>query len=224
MSEEITFTHVKRVGVELEGGWGRRVFLKEDIHEDISVPACEGHYGEIASSPLLPEEVEPWVLKHYPLEIPQPTGTKSCGLHVHLSFYTVEDYCKVLSPTFYRHYLGKILEWGHEVDDDRDRNLFLNRLHGRNRFARRLYVPTKQVGERKKDSGQGAERRTLINYCYGLHGTVEVRLFPMFAAATVSASAVERTMEIFESFLKEREGRGERKVLRKLSVGEALGK
>lgn len=228
MSEE-TYPFIYGVGVELEGGWRNRVFLDAEIHDDISVPPPEGygpgqHFGEIASEPLLPEKAEAWMVKHYPLDIPPPADGKSCGLHFHISTHSDGDYNKLLSQTFYDSYLKHInLKVLDGMDPGTVDYIYLSmRLMGQNRFARRLYAPSRQVWCKEKDSGRDAERRTLINYCHGLHGTVEFRLFPMFTEQRNAVLALRETLGMVNRFLAERVGKHDRGSVRKAWVGDLL--
>lgn len=228
LATKTAYPNINKVGVELEGGWRNRVFLDADIHEDISLPVPEGygplwHFGEIASPPLPPSEAVPWMLKHYPLDIPAPVDGKSCGLHFHLSVRGDGEYNKLLSQTFYDTYLqamGAVLKQMDQASVDTV--LFHQRLSGMNRFARRLYAPSRQVWCQEKDSGRDAERRTLINYCHGLHGTVEFRLFPMFRDPKCSVMVLEATMGLVDAFLEARKGKHDRRVVRKAWVGDLV--
>ncbi len=224
------YPFLNKVGVEMEGGWRNRVFSDVDIHEDISVPQPEGyagepywHFGEVASPPLPPAEAGAWLLKHYPLDIPEPRDGKSCGMHFHLSTHSEGDYNKLLSKTFYDYFLKGITNLSiHCPIGLEDALAFQERLAGRNRFARRLYAPSRQVWCEEKDSGRDAERRTLINYCHGLHGTLEFRLFPMFTSPKVCVEALKLTMSLTNSFLAERAGKHDRAEVRKTWVGDLL--
>lgn len=228
LAPKTSYPNINKVGVELEGGWRNRVFLDANIHEDISLPIPEGymptwHFGEIASKPLPPEKAVAWMLKHYPLDIPPPVDGKSCGLHFHLSVHGDGEYNKLLSQTFYDTYLQGMGEVLKTLDAGAtDTVLFHQRLSGLNRFARRLYAPSRQVWCTQKDSGRDAERRTLINYCHGLHGTVEFRLFPMFRDPAMSVLVLEATMSLVDAFLEARKGKHDRRVSRKAWVGDLM--
>lgn len=215
--------HIRLVGLELEGGWRDKIWPEMPFHHDQSVPRPGGydgkkwHYGEIVSPPLPPDgKDEEWLFKYYPLDVPIPTdyGTnaeKSAGFHIHLSFLDQQDYERCMSRRFFNLFLSEMDIWGkmalplQTIETDGEewaRRLYFERLQGMNRFARRRFVPRKQVGVKKKDSNSTADRRTLINYCHALHkGTMEIRLFPTFPKASTAISALTTVKAAVNNYL-----------------------
>lgn len=221
----MTWDRIKAVGLELEGGWGEKVFSEPYI-EEVSLPMPESyqqgkhHWGEIISAPLPPQEAISWLEEHYPTCVPSPQaeGTeqeKSAGFHIHLSFRNNRDYALLMSRKFYNQWLEDMEAWGEKVKADK---LFFRRLEGRNRFARRAFKPREQVGLKTKDSGPNAARRTLLNYCHSLHGTIESRLFPMFPEKTKGVSALKATLDSFQNYLKSARETETEAVKRRLTV------
>src|SRR5690606_19087235 len=96
------FKRIKKVGVELEGGWDRTI--PESIKHDGSVRVPEARQGgEAASDPLAtPTAMENWVLQNYPDHTNQ-----TCGIHVHVSFNEL-NYSRIIDPDFYREFLNKM--------------------------------------------------------------------------------------------------------------------
>lgn len=218
---------VKLVGLEFEGGWRNRIFLDAAFRDDISVPCPEvseggvalyahkpgrqpWHFGEIVSPPLAIGEVFAWADKHYPID-PSPVlneGTgqeRGSGIHVHLSFDTLEDYSRVASRRFYNVFLTTLAEWGRRVELP-ETSQFWRRLKGANRFAKRHFNPRRQIGVTTKNSQANAPRRTALNYCFGLHGTVEVRIAPTFMPKAIGLDFIRVVVDCFEDFLSSPKG------------------
>jgi hypothetical protein len=225
---------IKLVGLELEGGWGTDgIFPDVKLWHDQSVPPVKGyrqgyhHWGEVISPPIPPDEAAQWMRDHYPTEVPEPKcpGTRdeqSAGFHVHLSFHSAADYCKLLSRAFYTQFLVDMEVWGKKECPDDKR--FWRRLEGRNRFAKRRFIPTRQMNLGVKDSNPSALRRTIINYPHALHGTVEVRLFPMFPDPNQGVSALEATFDSFQRFLSRKSDGRDRELKMKLAIRDVLRK
>jgi hypothetical protein len=164
---------VHRLGIELEGGWTREQVLAHgaEITHDASVQGLpDGCYrGEIPSPPLGIEQWEAWVRKHYPQH-----SNASCGLHVHMSFRSPLTYQRLMCQAYETALLGGISRWaagllppGHHL---------WGRLHGENRYCRSAFLADQQARVRNKSQS----RYTIVNYCYQLHQTLEVRVLPMF--------------------------------------------
>ena len=223
----MAWERINKVGLELEGAWGE-VLFEEPFIEEVSLPVPVGyvrgkhHWGEIVSPPLTPPEAIKWLDKHYPTLIPPPEGQgtdqeRSAGFHIHLSFHSNLDYATLMSRAFYNQWLGDMEEWGKKAKAG---PLFDSRLEGKNRFARRIFRPRAQVGQKLKDSGVNASRRTLLNYPHALHTTIESRLFPMFPDKAMGLSALRATMDCFHNYLEQHKPAVSPQKLRML-VGDA---
>lgn len=199
---------IHKVGLELEGGW-TEAFPEEDPTEIIADHSVhlEGytHTGEVASPPLSLEEALKWCEEHYPVGM-----DATCGIHIHLSTKSDEDYAKVASsPHFYMRFLqwGKTFIEGME-DTDGDRNLFYSRLSGKNRFCALKFIPEKQLRLIRKGTGNTIEnnpRYAMLNFCKSIHGTFENRTFPTFYKKENALKAIEGYVKMVDDFLIGRE-------------------
>ena len=50
---------------------------------------------------------------------------------------------------------------------------------------------------------KSADRYTFLNFCWGLHGTLENRMLPMFNESRIAVSAVHEFIDIVNSYLAE---------------------
>jgi len=214
----VSLKFINRVGVELEGGWVDKP--PENIHEDISVknntdgfPAlvdkkgkkCQ-HWGETASPPLSLAAALRYIKDNYP-----DGSNDSCGFHVHISVRRPIDYARLMKRGFWTEFLAAVREWG-EKQKLPLTHQFWSRLDGENRFARKLFRPLSQIGITEKDgrgSGpQGREtRRTLLNYCWAMHKTLECRLFPAWETPELAQSATSFFVNFVEVYLAEKSKR-----------------
>ena len=203
--------HIAMVGVELEGGWrgkadGSNLFEDVDLGYDGSLFPPEGwsmekdHYGEINSPPLQAEKAIEWLLQHY------PDGTHpSCGFHIHTSFLNTQDYHSLVSRRFYNHFLKRWDEWGNERQLS-PTHPFWQRLEGKSvegsghnaAYAEREFRPYAQL---LSDGKNDKRRRSHLNYCFRLHGTLECRLLPTFAEKELAADALSFYLSMIEGYL-----------------------
>lgn len=199
--------HWLKVGMEFEGGWNRPTGRDVDrrLHRcgDGSV-RCYGehHTGEVSTAPAdSVAELEQLIDVGYPDVV-----DNSCGFHVHLSFDT-GLYHRLMDRAFWDHFLAF---WDRTVNltATKKRELFpewdatdwarlIPRLAGQNNYTRREFYPEKQLYLASK----GSHRYTHLNYCHGLHGTVECRLLPMFHDKAAAKRAVRTLLECFDSYL-----------------------
>jgi hypothetical protein len=212
---------IDKIGVELEGSWpgekGVAPFEDVDIQHDGSVDKeldCQ-HYGEINSPPFedLNALVE-WMKLHY------PKSNKSCGFHIHVSLKKIRDYSRLMERKFDFFFNKEISAWAKKTL--RKDDLFWERFSGKNRFCLTSFTPESQVVQK----GKGGDRYARINFCFTLHGTLELRLFPMWKDFSLSESGLREFIRIVETYLemcrKERIQKGKEKEFLRIKVGDLL--
>lgn len=181
------YSTILRVGLELEGGWKDHP-SENSIgawHYDgsVSLPASPRlAIGEFVSNPMYPGEIGGWLHNAYPDYV-----NHTCGLHVHLSMKS-EAYVRVAQSKFAAAFRASMADWSNFLTE---KEQFLLRLSGRNTYCQDLFLPHEQM------IGVNNERYAALNYCYGKHRTLEVRLLPMFrdtAQAYRSILAVVNTV------------------------------
>ena len=201
-------SHIKSVGLELEGGW-HKPFEDVSIGYDGSVKRPSNikeaeHWGELVSDPLPPASVPEWLRTYYP----DGTGN-TCGFHIHTSFTNYSDYYKLTSRRFYNHFLREWERWRlqeqanypNELDED---SPFYQRLDGLSlagteaAYAQRSFQPQNQLAQTGKGDNR---RRTHLNYCFKLHGTLECRLLPMFYSKDLGVKAAMFYLGMVECYL-----------------------
>ena len=175
------------LGVELEGGWDG---APAGYEQDGSVECCGEHTGEVHSAPLHLEPLLYWIPRHYP-----EYSDDTCGFHVHFSLKDVNDYLTLTDRSFYNFFRSRLNTWGKTYPITNP--AFWHRLDGKNTYCKKDFLPEKQI-YREDKSGT---RYTQLNYCYGLHGTIECRVFPMFQRSSVAQAAVCQLVDIVETYL-----------------------
>jgi hypothetical protein len=165
------------VGIELEGAWAKVPPDVGRLSHDGSVaglsdPTGRVRYslGEIPSHPLKVTEWEKWVRDHYPVAC-----NHTCGLHIHMSFATALRYQRLMNPEYQKDLLRLLRAWGKDKGLPED-HPFWSRTSGKNKFCAGMHIPDMQARTFRK----GGSRYAVINYCYHLHQTLEVRVLPMF--------------------------------------------
>jgi len=164
--------------------------------------------GELISPPIKKSEVGNWLQRNYP-----PGWFSSCncdrrcsvGLHIHVSLKADADYAKLMDPAFYEFFMERAREFALRFPTgSRIRNFLVSRLGGQNRFCLATLDTQRQIGLLDKpQTGERRDvRRTIINYPYGMHKTIECRVFPMFPSWGQAKEAAFLFIHSVEDFLK----------------------
>jgi len=210
--------HINKIAIELEGGWinipdecmsliksdgsvhvpnNNNGCLKscdcqcETCHE--SSYCCKTHLsqiGEIPSPPLNINELLPFIDRNYPDKV-----DRSCGAHVHFSFNSMLDYSRLLDRKFFYYMLDVLETWGRNNKLNKD-GIFWTRIKGKNKFCRRLLIPDNQLNQRH------SARYTILNaHAFNQHGTLEIRVLPMFQKKELTLLSVKLLNDLIETFL-----------------------
>jgi hypothetical protein len=207
---------INRLGVEIEGAW-HKTFDDVEIHSDESVycPANvdsqTGHWGEVGTSygGVTYTEAVAFIKSHLPDGV--FSGERNgkwytCGMHVHASMKTLGAYAALSSEEFFHYFYQKCEEWGKEKGLPPEHE-FWTRVRGKNRYCKKIFRPHTQLGLIMKHNNE--DRRTGINYCFALHGTVEFRLFPQFVKGEedLAVGCLDLVVNSIEEFLATRKGK-----------------
>ena len=201
-------SHVNAVGIEFEGAWDkwgpiesarsvRKLLRKQKprglkYDGSINVAANTGGWvGEIASKPMQPRAIKSWVRRNKP-----DKQNQSCGTHVHLSIKTNHAYSMLTEKSFYDKYMSKMAKWArtHEIKEDTG---FWKRYRGDNTYCKKQHTPELQIFEDSRNPNRYAH----INYCYGLHKTLEFRMLPVFNCTDLMTDSIIETLRIVETYL-----------------------
>ena len=219
---------IRRVGVELEGGWtyppadipiehDGSVHVKPptkvvDANVLLGMDAAAANRMTIKAAPrfvmgeiptprpgLDIKDVDAWIKKYYPQVV-----NETCGLHVHMSLFRKLHYQQLMTPAFTGAMVKSLLEWA-EVEKLAKKHPIWDRLLNPNHdHCAHTYCGDKQVMMTKKDyhsRGKPHSRYTAINYCMGQHGTVECRLLPMMETPDQGIRAVMCVIDTTNKFL-----------------------
>jgi len=123
----------------------------------------------------------------------------TCGIHVHFSFLNNFYYSKLMDLRLTDILIEELERWKETTaESNSSKDNFQHRLDGDNTYCRREYRAEQQTQLTSKDSA----RYTVINYCFRMHGTIEVRVLPTFEKAETAITAVKKVKKIIEDFLK----------------------
>lgn len=156
---------------------------------------CEGNdgrfrwVGELASPTFKDyQECQKWTDLNYPDEC-----NSSCGIHIHLSFYLVGDYSRLMEQKFYRFFEKKMLEFGN-INHLKPDSQFYKRLAGQNSFCIKTYTPDLNLKG-------GGNRYQQLNVCFYSHGTLEIRMLPCFKDKKFAIRAISYIHKLFNDYL-----------------------
>lgn len=218
---------IEKIGIELEGGWScmpvnecdRRNWLYDSYnwHDDSSVETdysgaecgeCDyccndegdscyntdgGVNGEIVSYPMpIGDRWRDWVYRYYPEDM-----NSSCGGHFHVSFDNIQAFELLCTREFFDHFISELKRWGKRANI-RNQN-FWDRLADENSMCNIDYRAEQQLYIR--NDNYPTCRYSALNYQYHKHGTLEIRILPIFIDSKVYCKAVEVSMGIIQKYL-----------------------
>lgn len=195
----MSWKFIKAVGLELEGGFKSK---RTDLHQDDSLKhdqfSNSASIGELISEPIDTEEgYINWIKNAYTDFSENPP---CAAFHIHVSFKHINYYSQCMSEDFCEKFLVAMKKWG---EDYPIRNkYFWERLRGKNKYCVNEFRAYNQVKCTTKDEMRKDNlRRTVLNYCFGLHKTIENRLFPTFKTSHAAISATKGYLDFIESYL-----------------------
>ena len=196
---------INLMGIELEGAWKGthrdRPFEDVTIKHDGSVCFKQPedgsyyiHYGELVSKPMPPEDLVEWAKEHAPTH-----ANDSAGTHIHVSLKKKSMYACLLTPSFQKKLMAEYMKYNElfKYTDPETYNRFLHRLEGRNSYCQKGYKGLQQV----EMTSRGGARYQQLNYCWVLHGTMEIRVLPCTTNKEFLAGIIRLTQEVIEEFV-----------------------
>lgn len=98
--------------------------------------------------------------------------------------------------------LRLLAEWGAAQKILADHH-FWPRIRGENQYCRARYFGDEQAALPRKlyDRESEVNRYTAVNYSYNTHGTIEIRVLPMFETVNLAISAFKEVIAITNAFL-----------------------
>lgn len=165
--------------------------------------------GEIVSKPLHIDKIAGWVKHAYPAHV-----NETCGLHVHMSFYSKLNYSRLMTPAFIPWMVSALTTWAtteHLPPDHPQWRRFDPQDPWTLQHCAHTYLGEAQARMIRKDwesRGKPYSRYTFVNYCDGQHHTVEVRgisMPPTHAHALRAIMTVITATNEFLSKIKQKE-------------------
>lgn len=188
-----------QVGIEIEGRWLDRYATIARASAAGLTSCSDGSVHETPDGTTArPYEIQTHadtlrsaigqLVSFYPDE-----ADESCGMHVHVSF-SATDTTLLCSQEFFDYFRAQWLLWGQE-----------HNLHPRSEFYTRLNGGVEYCRQNVWDDRNAIEsgdRYRQLNFCsWSEHRTVECRLLPMFRHRALAISAVQKLLDIYETFL-----------------------
>jgi hypothetical protein len=159
-------------------------------------PMESAHVGEIVSKPMQLDEWEKWLKKYWPAE-----ANNTCGYHIHISLKRPLYYMLLTRKSFLYSLMDDIMTKAKKMELPDDHYLY-QRLSGRNPFCAFNFDPSTQIDVVEKRIGMRA-RYGVINYCHGLHKTMEFRGYPTFRDAKTAITFTNIFLRRVELYLDE---------------------
>jgi len=207
--------YIDKIGLEIEGGWicqdgyrgGNLVAHNQNVIFDRSVrfrrrarnaeeqelDACFVA-GEVNSQPF-PDFSG--VNEFLNLYWPDQTNA-TCGFHIHASFKDEDYYNMLMHTDFYHKFKAELniiqnkLKLGATTK---------RRIEGKNRFCKDEWRPLHQ---KRSDEKYNPFRYAMINFCWNVHRTMEVRVFSSHIPRDKSFNIVKWWVDLINGYLSER--------------------
>lgn len=190
---------IASVGLEFEGLWKRAPMTRGQPHGDSSVTIdTDGEkyavIGEWVSPAMIPRGALNWIKGSWPTK----WDPACCGFHVHMKFESDYWYSVLMDGPEFQDtmaaYLGK---WAKKEGLPEDHPIW-SRLNNENEYCQHQFWPNWQVNQDRKiyDRKVYGHRYTFVNYCWALHGTLEIRGLPMLPDADMTVRAFLHMLNI----------------------------
>jgi hypothetical protein len=209
-------SRVDLIGVELEGGWVKlpkgtekltpdgSVQIDADINDGYTVNGVRHrvlHIGEIVSPPMPQSMLNAWLTQHYPQAV-----NRTCGLHLHMSFKSPLIYQRLMDETYQKTVIEFTKRWAKDqvaAGKIKSNDPLFERLSGNAQYCQDQFWADSQAAQTSKSYNRNrpGHRYTAVNYCYGLHQTVEIRLLGMFPEASLAEAALNNLILITNCWL-----------------------
>jgi hypothetical protein len=189
---------IAKIGGELEGGWNKQ---RTDLIPDGSVHAQDFSNSVVTGELLTPKPLDnledclTWLKDNYPTET-----TGRCGKHWHFSFNSINSYTQLMDMKFYDYFIDEMKKFGKLYPITNEQ--FWNRLDNKNQFCKKLFIPEKQIKITKKVNSD-PNRYTHLNFAWGIHKTLECRLFPTFISYKTAQAALIALVDCIENYLEQ---------------------
>lgn len=153
----------------------------------------DGKDGEAVSIPMPETEMEDWLNKNEDAIL---RTNNTCGMHIHVGNLTHREYGVLMHPDFHEFLKEELIAWGVR-ENIREGSAFWKRLNGDNTYCKDDY----RADEQKLDTTKSGQRYCFVNYCWKLHGTVEVRILPCFQKPELRVKGFKEVLRIIHAYL-----------------------
>jgi hypothetical protein len=119
-----------------------------------------------------------------------------------MSFASCDRYSTLMDIRYHDTLIHYLRKWA-EKEGFPAKHPIYDRLEGNSVYCQKKFWPDKQVLQREKiyDKVKDGHRYTILNYCHGLLGTMEVRVLPMMTTPEQSTRALHHVLDITNACL-----------------------
>jgi hypothetical protein len=151
----------------------------------------ENRDGEMVSPPIETKDLTQWIRDNHPVK----TNT-TCGSHRHRSFKRIKYYSILMDRTFNIFLVNRLRAWGKSVGV-REGSALFRRLNGDVHWCKNEYDGYNQISTSSKEDC----RYRIVNYCFKLHETIEIRVLPAFQDVELTVSAQKELGSIMDDYI-----------------------
>lgn len=128
---------------------------------------------------------------------------ETMSLHFHISFLKSSYYSCLMEPEFGKYFKKELAKFAEEgkINKTLHGRIFNNTEHAQY-YCKDNFIPLKQVFVKKKIwHDQSPDRYTILNYCHGLHKTLECRVFTSHTNAQMGVKCWNWFKKTVEDYL-----------------------
>ena len=173
-------------------------YVDDNYYDYIECEERDGDYcfsGESNSNPCSSmRDLINYLQDNYP-----DVHDSTCGMHIHISFKSKKAYMTLINSKFKDELMLFYSNWLDENkinEDSRAYQRLRNNTYCENSF-RKEDIET-QLYARDKDS---SVRYRVLNYCFSLHNTIELRFLNIFDKKEISSKCVKAIIKFIDSYI-----------------------
>ena len=206
------YNRIHAYGIELEGAWDDEPMGAVHDGSLEGMSDCD-YVGELPSPILYSlDQVAIWVRENFYVKC-----NETCGMHVHMSFKNLADYALLMDDVAVQEYiLDGLGEWASGNSHISSQHPIYSRLAGDNEMCELNFIPEIQA----ESDCKGHERYNVLNFCYTLHSTLEIRVLPAFDDPYDAIDAIQCLSGLINSWLKMKRPRKLKKTVIKLIMSK----
>ena len=173
-------------------------YVDDNYYDNIECDERDSDYcfaGESNSNPCSSmRDLLNYLQDNYPNE-----HDSSCGMHLHVSFKSKKAYMTLINSKFKDELIDFYYNWLNENKINQDSRAY-QRLKN-NTYCENSYRKEDVEGQLYALDKDSSVRYRVLNYCFSLHNTIELRFLNIFDKKEISSKCVKAIIKFIDSYI-----------------------